>query len=101
MALRRLFVGGNWKCNNTLAQSKDLVNSVLNKLNFDAAKVDVVVAPVFLHVPWVAEHVQKNVQVSVQNTSLTGTGAFTGEISCAHVHDLGLKWTILGHSERR
>lgn len=48
MALRRLFVGGNWKCNNTLAQTKDLVNGVLNKLNFDPAKVDVIVAPVSL-----------------------------------------------------
>ncbi|KAL4469477.1 hypothetical protein ABPG74_004730 [Tetrahymena malaccensis] len=101
MAIRRLFVGGNWKCNNTLAQTKDLVNSVLNKLHFDPSKVDVVVAPVFLHVPWVAEHIQKPVQVSVQNTSLTGTGAYTGEISVAHVKDLGLNWAILGHSERR
>lgn len=37
----------------------------------------------------------------MQNTSATGTGAFTGEISTSHVKDLGLKWTILGHSERR
>lgn len=101
MALRRLFVGGNWKCNNTLSQSKELVNNVLNKLNFDPAKVDVVVAPIALHVPWVHDNVQKNVQVSVQNTSATGTGAYTGEISVAHVKDLGLKWAILGHSERR
>lgn len=53
MAARRLFVGGNWKCNNTLAQTKDLVNKVYNKLKFDSNKVEVVCAPVFLHLNWV------------------------------------------------
>lgn len=32
---RKLFIGGNWKSNNTLDQTKDLVNNVINKLEFD------------------------------------------------------------------
>jgi triosephosphate isomerase len=39
MTTRRYFVGGNWKSNNTRAQTQDLVNNVLAKLEFDAAKV--------------------------------------------------------------
>lgn len=100
-ALRRLFIGGNWKCNNTLAQTKELVEGTLNKLKFDTNKVDVVVSPVFLQIPYVQSILNKNIQIAAQNTSASGFGAFTGEIAPQHVKDLGLKWTVLGHSERR
>lgn len=100
-ALRRLFIGGNWKCNNTLAQTKDLVENTLNKIKFDQSKVEVVVAPIALHIPYVQSALHKSIQIAVQNTSATGTGAYTGEIAPQQVKDLGLKWTILGHSERR
>jgi len=100
-ALRRLFIGGNWKCNNTLAQTKELVEGTLNKIKFDQNKVEVVVAPIFLQVPYVQSILQKQIQIAVQNTSATGFGAYTGEIAPQHVKDLGLKWTVLGHSERR
>eukprot|EP00330_Aristerostoma_sp_ATCC50986_P004075 CAMPEP_0114579734 /NCGR_PEP_ID=MMETSP0125-20121206/4087_1 /TAXON_ID=485358 ORGANISM="Aristerostoma sp., Strain ATCC 50986" /NCGR_SAMPLE_ID=MMETSP0125 /ASSEMBLY_ACC=CAM_ASM_000245 /LENGTH=251 /DNA_ID=CAMNT_0001770727 /DNA_START=62 /DNA_END=813 /DNA_ORIENTATION=- len=101
MALRKLFIGGNWKCNNSLVQTQDLVKNVYNKLDFDTNKVEVVCSPVFVHIPWVLQNVQSKVQVSAQNSSLTGYGAYTGEIAPQHLSDLGLKWVILGHSERR
>lgn len=47
--LRRLFVGGNWKSNGTLAFAKSHSEGVLNKLQFNPQKVEVVVAPTFLH----------------------------------------------------
>jgi triosephosphate isomerase len=62
---------------------------------------DVVVAPVSMHLGLVQETLNKNIQVSAQNVSLTGTGAFTGEISCAHLKDYQIGWAIVGHSERR
>ena len=101
MALRRYFVGGNWKCNNTLQETKDTVTKVYNKLVFDPKKVEVVAAPVSLHLPWVLDHIQKNVQVSAQNSALQQFGAFTGELAPKHLKDFGINWTILGHSERR
>ena len=101
MALRRLFVGGNWKSNNTFSQTQDLVKNVYNKLQFNPQKVDVIAAPVFVHIPWVLDNVQKNVQVSAQNVSATQFGAYTGEIAPNHLKDLGVNWTITGHSERR
>lgn len=102
-ALRRLFVGGNWKCNNTLSQTKDLINNTLNKIRFDQNKVEVVVAPVSLQLQYVLQNLSKEsgIQVAAQNTSATGLGAYTGEIAPQLVKDLGLRWTILGHSERR
>lgn len=39
MQARKVFMGGNWKCNNTLVQTKHIVDSVLDKLEFDPKKV--------------------------------------------------------------
>lgn len=64
-------------------------------------KVDVVVAPPAPYLTYVKEKVNKNVLVSAQNCYKVAKGAFTGEISPAMITDLGLKWVIIGHSERR
>jgi triosephosphate isomerase (TIM) len=53
---KRLFVGGNWKSNNTLAQTEDLVKA-LNTYKFDTSKVEVVVAPISLHAPFVLANI--------------------------------------------
>jgi len=98
---RRLFVGGNWKSNNTLSESKALVDTVINKLTYDENNVDVIVSPIALQIPAVLAAITNKVQVAAQNSSATGLGAFTGEIAPQHVKDIGLNWVILGHSERR
>jgi len=101
-ALRRNFVGGNWKSNGTLASIKELLDGTINKLAFDPAKVDVVIAPTALHLGYVKDNLtHKDVHISAQNASLTGYGAFTGEISSLAIKDYGLNYVILGHSERR
>ena len=101
-ALRRLFVGGNWKCNGTVDFARKFPADVLAKMQFDASKVDVVVAPSTVHISTVQQALAgSHVQVSCQNTSLYGNGAYTGEMSAAMAKDAGLNWAILGHSERR
>ena len=47
---KKVIVGGNWKCNGTLESIKDLVNNVLNKAEFDQSEVEVVIAPIDLHI---------------------------------------------------
>jgi len=101
MSVRRSLVGGNWKCNNTMQFTQNLISNVVNKLVFDTSRVEVVVAPVNLHLPYALENVQSDVNVSAQNVSLTGMGAYTGETSVEHLQDMGCNWTITGHSERR
>ena len=49
MSLRKLFVGGNWKCNGTVDFSRKFPSEVLKTLTFNQNKVEVVVAPNFLH----------------------------------------------------
>lgn len=47
---RKLLVGGNWKCNNSVQESKKLVTESLNNLMFNKEKVEVVIAPMNLHI---------------------------------------------------
>uniref|UniRef100_A0A7S3N760 Triosephosphate isomerase n=1 Tax=Euplotes harpa TaxID=151035 RepID=A0A7S3N760_9SPIT len=98
---RRYFVGGNWKCNGTVEKNRELITDVINKLEFDPTKVDVVVAPVSLHIAMAKVMLQDNVKVACQNISMYGTGAFTGEIAAEQLVDFGVEWTLIGHSERR
>jgi triosephosphate isomerase len=50
-ANRRLIIGGNWKCNLTQNAATALINNVLNKLEYNHEKVEVLVAPIALHIP--------------------------------------------------
>ena len=102
MALRRFLVGGNWKSNGSIAFSKSFPKEVLNNLKFDPSKVEVVVAPTFLHATTVAGAITNPaVHVATQNISLTGNGAFTNEHSAEMIKEAGIHWTLTGHSERR
>jgi triosephosphate isomerase len=101
-ARNKLLIGGNWKSNNTLKESVALVNNVINNLKYDPSKVDVVIAPIALHIPAVQAALKHpDVKVAAQNASNYAFGAYTGEISSKHIKDAGLEWVILGHSERR
>ncbi|KAF4315070.1 hypothetical protein BBO99_00008058 [Phytophthora kernoviae] len=97
---RTYLVGGNWKCNGTVQSIKDLC-ALLNKVDVKSDKVEVVVSPPDLHIGLAKSLLQKDIAVSAQNVSLTGTGAYTGEIAAEQLLDFGLQWTITGHSERR
>lgn len=100
--MRRLLVGGNWKCNGSLKFSKEFPQTVLNNLAFDSSKVEVVVCPTTLHLSAVKVFVEHpNVQLGCQNISLTGNGAYTGEFAAPMIKDMGINWTLTGHSERR
>jgi triosephosphate isomerase len=62
---------------------------------------EVVLAPTALHLSYVQQAIQAPFQIAAQNCSLTGNGAFTGEISAEMLKDHNVSWVILGHSERR
>jgi|TARA_B110000305_G_C19369638_1_gene603778 triosephosphate isomerase len=98
---RKMIIGGNWKCNGTLQSIKELVSNVLNKADFDSSKVEVVVAPISIHIASVKALLNENIQVCSQNMSATPNGAFTGEISGEQLKDFDVQWVLVGHSERR
>ena len=77
--MRKVFIGANWKCNNTLGQTQQMITNIVDKLEFDQEKVDVVVAPIYLHLVTVMfTKKQQHVQVAAQNCSVNSFGAFTG-----------------------
>ena len=78
----KFFVGGNWKANGTKESVSKLVSG-LNSAQFPS-EVDVIVAPTFLHLPYVVENISSRYQVSAQNCWVGRAGAYTGE-----VRDLG------------
>lgn len=95
----KFFVGGNWKCNGT----KESISNLISDLN-DAKlenDVDVVVAPPFVYIDQVKNSLTDRIEISAQNSWVGKGGAFTGEISVEQLTDIGCKWVILGHSERR
>ncbi|XP_039019321.1 triosephosphate isomerase, chloroplastic [Hibiscus syriacus] len=95
----KFFVGGNWKCNGT----KDSITKLVSDLNSAKLEtdVDVVVAPPFVYLDKVKALLTDRIEVSAQNSWIGKFGAFTGEISVEQQKDIGCKWVILGHSERR
>ena len=99
--MRKLIIAGNWKMNNTISQSLDLMNGLM-KNKEDMRKVEVVVAPPFTALSAVYGVVgQTSIQVAAQNLHWAESGAYTGEISPMMVKETGCKWAIIGHSERR
>lgn len=58
-----------------------MCNDILNQIKYDTSKVEVIVAPVSIHIASVKALVNKDIKVCVQNISATKNGAFTGEIS--------------------
>jgi len=93
-----MIVGGNWKSNLTRAKALELVDQ-LNSLH--VADVEVVVAPIFLHLPLVLTKLKRAIAVAAQNANYTGQGAYTGEVSAEHLSNMDVPWVIIGHSERR
>lgn len=78
-AQRKYIIGGNWKCNGTIQSVKDLVNSVLNRAQFDQSRLEVVVAPISIHIASVKALLNQNILVACQNMS--HNTIYTGEIS--------------------
>ncbi|KAG5247880.1 triosephosphate isomerase [Salix suchowensis] len=95
----QFFVGGNWKCNGT----KESITKLISDLNSAKMEsdVDVVVAPPFIYIDQVKSSLTDRIEISAQNSWVSKGGAFTGEISVEQLKDIGCKWVILGHSERR
>jgi len=101
---RKFIVGGNWKCNPASAKE---ANSLLKDWkkglpNVDKSKVDVVICPPALWMSTLSQSIEGlGMEVCSQNVGKNDAGAFTGEWTAANLLDLGIKWTLIGHSERR
>ncbi len=97
---RKKIIAGNWKMNMTPSQATALVAELEPLVKNDA--VDVVYCVPAIDIVPVVEAVKgSNVQVGAENMYFEGKGAYTGEISAEMLVDAGVKYVIIGHSERR
>ena len=97
---RKKIIAGNWKMNMTPSEAVELVNTL--KPLVANEEVDVVFCvPAIDIIPVVEAAKGSNIQVGAENMYFEEKGAYTGEISPNMLVDAGVKYVILGHSERR
>ncbi|MCE7786039.1 triose-phosphate isomerase [Staphylococcus xylosus] len=101
--MRKPIIAGNWKMNKTVQEAKDFVNE-LPALPDTKEVESVICAPTIqldALVTLVNEGKAQGLQIGAQNAYFEDNGAFTGETSPVALADLGVKYVVIGHSERR
>ena len=97
---RKKIIAGNWKMNMTPSQAVELVNTLKPLVATEDADV-VFCVPAIDIIPVMEAAKGSNIQVGAENMYFEEKGAYTGEISPDMLTDVGVKYVILGHSERR
>ncbi len=100
--MRRTIVAGNWKLHGSRAFATDLVAAIADGLPSGGIDIDVVVMPPMPYMGELIEAFQgRGVQFGAQDVSANEKGAHTGEVSAAMLVDVGARYGLVGHSERR
>ena len=99
--MRKNIVAGNWKMNNDLAETQELIAHLKLQM-VKEPKAEVYVAPSFVNLYNAFQSLKGTVvKVSAQNMHYAESGAYTGEVSAKMLKSIGVNTVILGHSERR
>jgi triosephosphate isomerase len=100
--MRKPLVAGNWKMNMNHADAKALLQALVDRSSEIPSGVDVMVAPPSLYLSEMAAHTNDAIAVGSQDVSTQEEdGAYTGEFSAAMLKSAGVRYAIVGHSERR
>ncbi len=98
--MRKPFIAGNWKMNMTAESGEKLIKE-LAPLVADA-DCDVALCVPAILIPAMTKAAEgTNIAIGAENVHWAEKGAYTGEISCTQLKEYGVKYTIIGHSERR
>jgi len=98
---RRRFCVANWKMNFNSSDTKSFLEN-WGKKDLKNKEVKTIFCPSFTELNTTSELLQNSVsELGAQNVYYESNGAYTGEISCRMLKDLGCNWVIIGHSERR
>lgn len=94
-------IAGNWKMHKRVGESLALVEQLIDG-GATSHTAEVAIAPPFTSLsPVAASLVESDLSLAAQNMHFAKDGAFTGEISALQLVDVGVRYVILGHSERR
>ena len=99
---RKPLIAGNWKMHGSLAESRKLVAELAAGIG-DSARAEMLLCPPFVYLTSAAEWLRgTEISLGAQNIAdRAGNGALTGEVSGAMLADVGCRYAIVGHSERR
>jgi triosephosphate isomerase len=97
------YIIGNWKMNGTKAEAISLASGLLNRMQHVSRPLPhIIVCPSFPYLmPVIAILENSAIEVGGQDTHPETSGAFTGDVSISQLKDVGCKYVIIGHSERR
>jgi triosephosphate isomerase len=101
--VRTILIVGNWKMNKTASEAAAFVRELKERLPAPSSTIELVVAPPFTALESVRTALGPSspIQLGAQNMFWEDRGAYTGEVSAPMLKDLGCRYVILGHSERR
>ena len=102
--MRKKIVAGNWKMNKTLDEALALTSEVVHMVNDEVTgDVQVILCPPALYLTTLSKYVENSPRVTLgaQNCHQKTSGAFTGEVAAPMLQSIGIRYVILGHSERR
>lgn len=101
--MRTALIVGNWKMNKTASEATAFIRELMERLPGPSTAVELVVAPPFtaLESVRIALGASSLIQLGAQDMFWEDQGAYTGEVSAPMLKDLGCRYVILGHSERR
>ena len=99
--MRRPIVAGNWKMHGSRAENARLIEEIVGGYPAETG-ADCIVCPPFVYLQEVGRMLRDTpIALGAQDTCAEAHGAFTGEISAAMLKDVGCKYVLVGHSERR
>jgi triosephosphate isomerase (TIM) len=102
--MRQKIVAGNWKMNNTLDEGLKLTSEIVNMVGDEVnGDVTVILAPPFVYLTQLKGLLKPSDKIflSAQNCNENKAGAYTGEISASMLSSIGVRYVLIGHSERR
>ena len=100
--MRKKVIAGNWKMNNDINGTVNLISEMKKELSGKKLNADVIVCPPFTNLETTFALVKDSpIKLGAQNMYFEESGAFTGEVSPSMLKSVGCEFVILGHSERR
>ena len=98
--MRKILAAGNWTMNKTASEASEFIKELTESVK--GAKNDVLICVPFTNLETAVRLTEgTNVKVGAQNMDYHDSGAYTGEVSADMLLDAGVKYVVIGHSERR
>ncbi|WDR80384.1 triose-phosphate isomerase [Candidatus Purcelliella pentastirinorum] len=99
--MKKILILTNWKLNGTKKKIKKLIKKYKNIID-KIKNIKIIIAPPLIYLDYTKKKINKiNIKLAAQNIDLHLSGAYTGETSIMMLKDIGIKYVIIGHSERR